>query len=260
MTDGTHDRKTVRNPSTPSLLEPESRGGDTAEGGFGFQDSVILSAIPGWLAHEGFASFIRESIGDIESRWFDPASGEVIDTIEAKNHHVTPSTFWKEVDRFQRIASSSQHRRFALACTTVSDDVKTIREAMRRIRDPAPFYGSDSVVLTNSVDDFVKLVEEKGKDRATAMFLLRRVDIHDGCSDSKSHAKGIFQQEAEKWLPGFDSLSGHQVGRIFDRLLALCARLDKPVDSQGIGVGHLPLCWIAAISLPAIEFASRIRL
>ncbi len=233
MSDGTRDRKTVENHSTPSLLEPESRGGDTAEGGFGFQDGVILSAIPRWLAHEGFASFIRESIGDIESRWFDPASGEIIDTIEAKNHRMTPSPFWKEIDRFQRIASSPQHRHFRLACTTVSDDIKAIHEAIRRIRDPLPFYGSDSVVVTNSVDDFVKLVEEKGKDRATAMSLLHHVDIDEGWTDSKSHARGIFQQEAEKWLPGFDNLPGHQVGRVFDRLLVLVReRLNKPVTRK----------------------------
>jgi len=215
---------------TPSLLEPESRGGDTAEGGFSFQDSVILSMIPEWLAHEGFEAFIRESIGDIESRWFEPASGEVVDAIEAKRHHMTLAPFWKEIDRFRRMTSSPQYRHFTLACTTVSEDIKALSEAMRRIRDPATFYGSESTVMVNSADDFSKLVEAKGGTRADAKFLIGRVDVSDGWTASRSSAQGMFRQAAERWIPQFSDLPGRQVGRVFDRLLALVReRLNQPV-------------------------------
>ncbi len=233
MSNNSDRQKKAKDYLTPSLLEPESRGGDTAEGGFSFQDGVILSKIPEWLAHEGFASFIRESIGDIESRWFEPAVGEIIHTIEAKNHHVTPVPFWNEIDRFRKIASSPQHRGFMLACTTVADEIRTMSEAMRRIRDPALFYGGDSIVLTNSYEDFVKLVEERGKTRTDADFLLNRVNVSDGWTSSRSTAEGMFRQAAEKWVSGFSELTGRQVGRVFDRLLTLVRdRINQPITRK----------------------------
>lgn len=35
-------------PKPLSLLNAEASGGDTAEGGFTFQEGVILSKLPGW--------------------------------------------------------------------------------------------------------------------------------------------------------------------------------------------------------------------
>ncbi len=233
MSNNNGSKKKAKDYSTPSLLEPESRGGDTAEGGFSFQDGVVLATIPEWLAHEGFGAFIRESIGDVESRWFEPATGEIVDAIEAKNHRITPAPFWNEIERFQTMASSPQYRCFTLACTTVSEEIKAISEAMRRIRDPAAFYGDDSTVVMNSVDDFAKLVEEKGRTRTDAEFLLSRVDVSVGWTSSRSSAEGMFRQGAEKWIPGFSELSGRQVGCVFNRLLALVhARLNQPITRK----------------------------
>lgn len=233
MSKSNHTKKESKEYSTPSLLEPESCGGDTAEGGFSFQDGVILSKIPEWLAHEGFASFIRESIGDVESRWFEPACGEVIDVIEAKNHHITPVPFWEEIDRFQKMVSSDQYRRFTLACTSISDELSVISHATRRVRDPVPFYGGNSTVVTNSIDDFVKLIESKGTSKTDAKFLLERVDIDAGWTSSRDFAEAMFRQAAEKWIPGFSDLSSGKVGWVFRRLISLVrGRLNRPVTRK----------------------------
>ncbi|MCA9124030.1 MAG: SAVED domain-containing protein [Planctomycetaceae bacterium] len=230
-----NENNTAKTNATPSLLEPESRGGDTAEGGFSFQDGVIVATIPQWLAHEGFTSFIREAIGDVESRWFEPALGEIIDAIEAKNHHITPVPFWHEVERFQQMALSSDYRHFTLACTSTSEEIKAISEAMRRVRDPRSFYSGDSDVLENSTKDFVASIENKGKTKSDAEFLLSRVQISDGWTSSKDFAEGMFRQAAERWIPGFSDLPGNRVGRVFDRLLTLVRqRLNQPITRKDL--------------------------
>lgn len=91
----------------PSLLELESTGGDIAEGGFEFQRNIILNKIPFWLSYQGFTSLIWESIGDIEAKFFMPEKGSVIEAVEAKNHLVTPTKFWNEIDRFKRMDKGS---------------------------------------------------------------------------------------------------------------------------------------------------------
>ena len=47
-----------------SLLSPQSRGGDIAEGGFQYQFDSTIAQIPNWLAQEGFTEMIREALGD----------------------------------------------------------------------------------------------------------------------------------------------------------------------------------------------------
>ncbi len=60
---------------TPSLLEPQSCGGDIAKTGFSFQDHYILAQIPVWLAQEGFTAMVQEGIGDVEIKFFTPNQG-----------------------------------------------------------------------------------------------------------------------------------------------------------------------------------------
>jgi hypothetical protein len=58
---------------TPSLLEPESYGGENCERGLNFQESTLLAYLPGWLALDGFCQLTRESIGDTEAAIFVPS-------------------------------------------------------------------------------------------------------------------------------------------------------------------------------------------
>ncbi len=59
----------------PSLLDPQSAGGDVAESGFSFQASYILTCICSWLSLDGFTSIIREAMGDTEANFFAPGCG-----------------------------------------------------------------------------------------------------------------------------------------------------------------------------------------
>ena len=55
-----------------SLLSPQARGGDIAEGGFQYQFNSTIGQIPNWLAQDGFTEMIRESLGDVEAKFFVP--------------------------------------------------------------------------------------------------------------------------------------------------------------------------------------------
>ncbi len=110
---------------TPSLLEPESCGGDIAESGFSFQENIMLSRIPMWLAQEGFTAMIWEAMGDTEAKFFVPGRGFVIELVEAKNHQLTPSEFWNEVKRFQELDTGSPgtYRWFTLVSVGLSKEL-----------------------------------------------------------------------------------------------------------------------------------------
>jgi len=211
------------NKGTPSLLENESRGGEIAQGGFTFQDGVLLAHIPEWLAHEGFAALVREAVGDTEVRFFTPGEGEFVHLIEAKNHRVTPAEFWAEVRRFRDVdaGANGQFRSFTLACTGLSDEVDAVVNAMSRVRGPAPFYGPNSAVIANSVSDFVAWMDEAGRDEAEARFLISKVIVEKDLSPAQRHAEGLFHEGFARWLPHCAHLPIAAVRAVFDALLAL---------------------------------------
>lgn len=152
--------------NTPSLQESESTGGDRALGGFDFQASLILCKLPYWLSYEGFSTVIWESIGDIEAKFFDPTMGEVVESIEAKNHVVTPTEFWGEIERFQRIhqGSPETYRWFTFSCTGVSKQLEPLVNGLRRLQEPGSFYDTESGVFQNSYQDYKKKVLRLGRD------------------------------------------------------------------------------------------------
>ena len=72
--------------SPPSLLSPESRGGDINERGLDFQMAVLMAYLPRWLAMEGFTMLIREASGDFEAQFFSPSNSKAREFLEAKDH------------------------------------------------------------------------------------------------------------------------------------------------------------------------------
>jgi len=211
------------NKGTLSLLENESRGGEIAQGGFTFQDGVLLVHIPEWLAHEGFAALVREAVGDTEVRFFAPGRGELLHLIEAKNHRVTPAEFWKEIDRFWQIdmGGKGQFCIFTLACTGLSDEVDAVVNALTRVRGPLSFYGTASAVVHNSVEAFTALVVGHGRPSTDARFLLDKVNVVRDFSLAQRHAEGLFQEAVARWLPAYAGLPLQTFQTVFAALLAL---------------------------------------
>lgn len=223
--------------STPSLLEPQSSGGHTAQKGFVFQDGVLLSQLPKWLAHEGFSALTRESIGDTEVKFFAPTPGYLINLWEAKDHHLTPSEFWDEIGRFMEIDSGSPgtFRSFTLASVGLSADIQSVVNALRRIRDPYDFYGATSPVIKHSYDDYLENVEKAGKTEREAKFLFDKVVILPNFALGRKNAKALFHQGIADWLPAYHDVTIPQCATIFQALESLVrSRMNAPISRKEI--------------------------
>lgn len=216
---------------SPSLLEKESTGGDIASSGFDFQAYLILCKLPHWLSFDGFSSVIWESVGDIEAKFFDPQKGEVIEAIEAKDHRITPREFWEEIDRFKNMdeGSPGTYRWFTLSCTGLSETLHPLKNGLRRLRDPYPFYSHTSGVFENSYEDYKEKVKGLGKSEEMAEFLFHKVSIDDKWGSLSEQAKGIFNNQFTRYLPGYD-LRGSEQEKVFDVLHRLVrSQKNKPV-------------------------------
>lgn len=221
---------------TPSLLEPESRGGENAGRGFDFQDFFLASQIPCWLEWDGFASLLREGIGDIELKLYSPGNNESIELIEAKNYRLTPSVFWDEIDRFYKVdhGSPDTFRWFRLVAPEISDEIAPFQNSLRRIRSPYNFYPKNSGVVQNSFADFIHQCDKANKPPDYADFLFRRVLIDTGYTALQVHGEALFRQNFGKCLPEYQHVPYPLVSAIYHALLNLIAPYNTPITRTTI--------------------------
>ena len=205
---------------TPSLLEPQSRGGDIAEGGFSFQDHIILARIPHWLAQDGFTAMLRENIGDVEAKFFVPEQGFVAELLEVKVYSLQPSHFWKEIKRFKEIdtGSPNTYRVFILVSTGISKDLEPLVNGLRRVRNPNDFYEQNSLVYANSLNDYIQLVKKSGGSEEDANFLLKKVEIEFDWSAAKLQGEALFKQSFTECLQEYNDLSIKTLDNIYNNL------------------------------------------
>lgn len=218
---------------SPSLLDPEARGGDTAEGGFAFQENMLVARVPAWLRREGFSEMVREAMGDAEAKFFVPGHGEVREFMEYKDHQVAPAEFWKEIGRFQELDGGAlgAYQSFVLACAGVSRDVQPVAEVLRRVRDPDSFYEGAEEIRASSFDAFVQTVERAGHGRSQARFLFSKVHLETAAPDAERLAREVFGGSLKEQFPDTSRLSGDEVDRAFERLRSLVkARKNQPIS------------------------------
>jgi hypothetical protein len=207
---------------TPSLLDPESRGGDIAGAGFAFQESVMLSFVPTWLTHEGFEEMIWEAMGDFEAKFFVPGRPHVREFVEVKDHRVPPSEFWKEVRRFRDLdeGSPGTYRRFVLIGKELGEDVKRLRDGLKRVRGPRSFY-KDTPIEQASFAGYATMVAGMGHSEDDARFLFERVEIRDGLTTDQVHWQREFTGELTSHFSEYGDLSDRTLRGIYEGLLNL---------------------------------------
>lgn len=220
----------------PSLLEPESRGGENAGRGFDFQDFFLVSQIPYWLQWDGFISLLREGIGDIEVEMYLPGNNESIELIEVKNYRLTLGIFWNEIDRFYAVDQGSPNtfRWFRLVAPEISDEVTPFQNSLRRIRSPYKFYPENSGVIQNSLADFICQCDKANKPNEYANFLFNRVLIDTGYSTSQESGEALFRQNFGKYLPEYQLVSYSLVSTIYHALLNLVTPYNMPITRKAI--------------------------
>lgn len=204
----------------PSLLERQSTGGDIAESGFSFQASYILTRICAWLAQDSFTAMIREAIGDVEARFYVPGHGYKKELIEVKNHPLTPSLFWSEVERFQQIHQYDPglYRTFVLASAGASRDLQSLLSALQRIRGPQSFYEKESAIFQQSFQDFCTKVEKMGKKEEDAIFLWQYTDVIADGALHQSQGEALFKQTLLEYFPEYEELPARFLKDIYRAL------------------------------------------
>lgn len=201
----------------PSLLEPQARGGDTAQEGFLFQEHVTLSYIPRWLAQDGFTAMTYEAMGDTEAKLFVPGQGFVIELVEAKDHALAPSEFWSEIERFQEINSASPgtYAWFTLVSAGLSGELRPLVNGLRRVRGLYAFYDEGSGIRHASFNDYVRAARKLGRTDQEARFLFEKVSIEADLSTARSHGEALFGQALVQYLPEYRDLSMRAVREIY---------------------------------------------
>lgn len=241
---------------TPSLLELESRGGDIAESGFSFQEQVILSYLPIWLASDGFTVMVREAIGDVEAKFYAPGSGFVIDLVEAKNHTLAPAEFWDEIRRFQELdaGSSGTYRRFTIACTGISESLQPLLNALRRIRDSWDFYPPASGVQNNSFKDYLRIITKLRKTEHDARFLFDKVVIQPNFNAAHTPGEALFAQALIDHLSEYQDVPSRIVREIYANLDQLLrSRKNQPITRLELETAVRTKITSAHLHLPSLR-------
>lgn len=223
--------------SLPSILEPESTGGDHARRGFHFQHEVALSYLPKWLSYEGFMGMGSELIGDIEARFFVPGIGTVIECIEAKNHHITPSEFWNEIDRFKRlhVEAPGTYRWFTLVSTGLSSGLQPLRNTLRRLKEAYAFYDQGTAILDHSYSEYEKQVlGHQDRTPEDARFLFDMVLLEPDFTNSAFGGSNFFGSISE-YLPICREIDLSQLESVASRLRVLLG------DSERLNLTRLDI-------------------
>lgn len=217
------------------LLEPQSTGGATAEGGFRFQDHLIVCRFPAWLKAAGFSTMIREGMGDTEARFFVPGLGSKIEFIEYKSYELTAAAFWDEIDRFAQMDKDHLgiYNRFILVCTGVAANLRPLVNDLSRLRSTFPFY-DDAVSIQNaSFADFVATVKTHKRGEETARFLFEKVLLDTDPQKNVAQALASFRGELEKHFPIFGQLPAPPAEAAWRKLVQLSSeRRATPISRQ----------------------------
>ena len=212
------DRREGRE-EAPSLLGRESSGGDFAEGGLSYQESVMLSYVPAWLAYEGFEEMTRESMGDIEAKFFVPGRERARELIEVKNHRTAPAEFWQEVRRFRDLdeGSPGTFHRFVLVGKELGEDVKRLKNGLERVRGPHSFY-EGTPIEEASFAEYAKMIVDMGHSEDDARFLFERVEIRDDLTTDDAQWRGVFAGELFSHFPEYEELPGKTMRDVYEGL------------------------------------------
>ena len=207
---------------TASLLSKEATGGYIAEGGFKYQDHLLLARVPRWLIEDGFDGCIREAMGDAEARFFVPGRGTQTELVEFKNHVVQRNEFRDEIRRFQDIDASAPrtYLKFVLVCKGVSEKLKPVLNALRQVRDPYPFYDNAPTIQHASYQDYVDAIG-RVSDVRIADFIFQKVFIEVVDADAERLAREVFREQLHLYFPTLEQASGTQVNAARSALLDL---------------------------------------
>jgi SMODS-associated and fused to various effectors sensor domain len=210
---------------TVGLLEKESTGGANARVGFEYQDAYVLQNLPKWLSQSAFSHVVSEAVGDVEVCYFGRGGGVRRLMVEAKNHELTSTDFWTEVERFKLAHETSEHEfvRFALVCRSYNSKTSPFIAKLERLRGVGASYQSDSVILQSDRQDVIAWAKKQGIRDDLADFALLHVDFETYSAES---ADAAFAGEIAHHLSDID-LSGRKASQLRDHFKGHIAKSSR---------------------------------
>lgn len=207
---------------TVGLLEKESTGGAIARVGFEYQDAYVLQSLPRWLSQSAFSHVVSEAVGDVEVCYFGRAGGVRRLMVEAKNHELTATAFWAEIERFKQTHQASEHEfvRFALVCRSYNSKTSPFVAKLDRLRGVGASYQPDSLVLQRDRQEVIAWAAKHDFSEELADFALQYVDFETYADES---ADAAFAGEIAEHLPTID-LSSRKATRLRDLFKAHIAK------------------------------------
>lgn len=199
---------------TVGLLEKESTGGAIARVGFEYQDAYVLQNLPKWLSQSAFSHVVSEAVGDVEVCYYGPNGGVRHLMLEAKNHELSSTGFWEEIQRFKTVYESAplEFVRFGLVCRGYNSKTSPFVGMLMRLRGVGTAYQPDSVILLRDQAEVIAWAAKQGVEANLAKFALLHVDFEAYSSES---ADSAFLGEVERHLSSID-LSGRKVAWLRD--------------------------------------------
>lgn len=201
-----------------SFLSPQARGGDIAQGGFSFQDNIVLSRIPYWLSDEGFERMSHEAQEDIEAVFFVPGIGSVMEAIQVKDHALTQTEFREAIEQFQRLDAEnpSLYRRFVLVSTGAERKVRPAINSLKRVQSLYPFYPEGALIREKAYQEYVTCF----RDGQEAHFVYSKVSIEPNWNVGVS-GESLFRDALVKHFPEFRQASIDTIGIVYDKVTRL---------------------------------------
>jgi len=200
---------------TVGLLEKESTGGAIARVGFEYQDAYVLQSLPRWLSQSAFSHVVSEAVGDVEVCYYGPQGVIRHFMLEAKNHELTSTGFWEEVQRFKTAFESAPREfvRFGLVCRDYNSKTSPFVAMLARLRGVGTSYHPSSTILLRDRQEVIAWAEKQGVEKSLAEFALQYIDFEVYASES---ADSAFSGEVERHLTSID-LSGRKTARLRDQ-------------------------------------------
>lgn len=192
-----------------------STGGAVARNGFEYQDAYALLKLPQWLAQDAFVEFISEAIGDLEVCYFTQAGVKRV-FHEAKNHVLTSTDFWVEVEQFKTAfdKGAGVYEHFVLVTPRLPGPLSPLFTLLERIRGVGSGAGG-APLLVDARREFIERVVKEKKSEALANFILERVSFEEFDATA---AEARFPGEMLSALPVFDGLPSRRLRDVQEKL------------------------------------------
>jgi hypothetical protein len=108
---------------------------------------------------------------------------------------------------------------------------------LQRVQGSQDFYDEQDAVKSNSVQEYIRLLEDKGGTQQDALFLLEKVTVEMDWNTAKSYGEAVFKQMLVDHLDEYGDLSGRVLDDIYNHLSTFIRRSrNRPISRKELEI------------------------